>query len=317
MQTKLVKIPPKSLGLGMYQHDLTETILDEKLNLTSVDAVAEVGVDINTCSAAILEKVPSLTAKMCSKIIQARPIRTRHDLLKIAGLGEKTFINCAGFVRVENGNEPLDNTMVHPESYGVARWLLKQLKWTLTDPDLDFDVKKDEWQAIAEKASEKFEVPTERALAVISHLYTSICNPDPRVNKISVSSATPASGPGCISDCSSLPSNLSTVESIRESILPLRNIIATVRNIVDFGAFVDIGLENDALVHRSKMGGTSLEFLLNGQEIGVDILGVDGSGKISVGLAGLNLPADTRDSKRKVKLDSKKKLASKRQRIAK
>jgi uncharacterized protein len=105
----------------MYQHDLTESILDEKLNITSVDAVAEVGVDVNTGSRAILTKVPSLTSKLCDKIIKARPIKTRHDLLKVSGLGDKTFVNCAGFVRVVGGTEPLDNTMVHPESYELAR----------------------------------------------------------------------------------------------------------------------------------------------------------------------------------------------------
>ena len=301
----------------MYQHDLTETILDEKLNLTSVDAVAEVGVDVNTGSAAILEKVPSLTAKLCSKIILARPIRSRHELLKISGLGEKTFVNCAGFVRVANGNEPLDDTMVHPESYGLARWLLNRLKWTLTDPASEFESKSDEWQAVAEKASEKFDVPAERALTVISHLYTSIHNPDPRLSNISESSTTSTSGPSCTAGCSSLPSNVMSIESLRESTLPLRNIIATIRNIVDFGAFVDIGLENDGLIHRSKMGGTSLESLLVGQEIGIDILGIDGSGKISVGLAGLNLPADTRDSKRKAASDDKMKPFVKRQRKTK
>ena len=107
-----MKIPPKSLGLGMYQHDLTEAVLDGKLNLTSIDAVGEVGVDVNSASRAILQKVPSLTPKLVSRIMQARPIRTRHDLLKVSGLGEKTFIHCAGFVRVCKSQGYVDYTFI-------------------------------------------------------------------------------------------------------------------------------------------------------------------------------------------------------------
>jgi uncharacterized protein len=293
----------------MYQHDLTEAILDAKLNLTSVDAVAEVGVDVNTGSAAILEKVPALTTRLCNKIIQARPLRSRNELLKISGLGQKTFVNCAGFVRVTGGHEPLDNTMVHPESYGLARWLLKQLKWSLSDTaPVDIHTQQEEWKVIAGKASEKFGVPTNRAMTVINHLFTSITNPDPRLVKTKDSyAAIPISE--SISGCSPLPSESSTIESLRKSALPLRNILATVRNIVDFGVFVDIGLENDGLLHRSKMGNLSLDSLLVGQEIGVDILGVGESGKISVGLAGLDLPADTKRSN-----PDTRKPAAKRQR---
>lgn len=300
----------------MYQHDLTETVLDEKLSLTSTDAVAEIGVEVNTCSAPILEKVPSLTAKLCNKIIEARPIRSRQELLKVSGLGEKTFVNCAGFIRVADGDEPLDNTMVHPESYELARWLLKKLKWTLngaTSGDIPQD--HDEWKAIAEKAAEKFDVPAERASTVINHLYTSITSPDPRTRK-NPKSDTTSSKIGSIDGCSSLPANASGIEALRDSALPLRNILATIRNVVDFGAFVDIGLENDGLLHISKLGDVSLKSLLVGQEIGVDILGVSAGGKISVGLAGLNLAADDQDSKRKYKSDEKK-SAAKRQRKTK
>lgn len=302
----------------MYQHDLTESILDEKLRLTCIDAVAEVGVDVNTGSQEILEKVPSLTAKLCNKIIDARPIRSRHQLLKVSGLGDKTFVNCAGFVRVAGGNEPLDNTMVHPESYGLARWLLKKLEWTLTDANSNGIIQQhqDKWEAIAGKASDKFDVPSERALAVISHLYTSITSLDPRLRSTLESKAAPSSI-GSTAGCSSLPMNASTIEALRETKLPLRGIVATIRNVVDFGAFVDIGLEADGLIHISKMGDVALNSLLVGQEVGVDILGVSETGKISVGLAGLNLAADNRDSKRKTKSFDVKKPAAKRQRKAK
>ena len=122
---------------------------------------------------------------------------------------------------------------------------------------------------------------------------------------------------GSTSGCIALPPHASTIDKLRKSELPMRNIIATVRNVVDFGAFVDIGLENDGLLHRSKMGNVQLNSLLVGQEIGIDILGVAAnSNKISVGLCGLGLPAVSRDSSNsnKRKSDAAKKPPGKKQR---
>jgi len=168
---ELVKIPPKSLGLGMYQHDLSEKVLDDKLSLTSIDAVAEVGVDVNSCSVTILGKVPSLTPKLCSKIMQSRPLKSRNDLLKISGFGPKTFQNCAAFVRVSGGNESLDATLVHPESYDLARWLLKKLHWKLSESSsiesISEEQRKEEWEVVAEKASGTFQVTPTRVMTVI------------------------------------------------------------------------------------------------------------------------------------------------------
>jgi len=107
---ELVKVPPRSLGLGMYQHDLSEKDLDERLHLTCVDAVAAVGVDVNSCSLEILQKVPGLN-KLAPKIIDARPIKCRDDLMKITGIGPTTFENCAAFVRCK-GKDDLDSTLV-------------------------------------------------------------------------------------------------------------------------------------------------------------------------------------------------------------
>lgn len=301
----------------MYQHDLTEAVLDKMLNITSIDAVAEVGVDINTGSPEILRKVPSLTAKLCSKIIMARPLKSRNDLLKVSGLGQKTFQNCAGFVRVNGGIEPLDGTLVHPESYELARWLLKKLNWSLHDKasaETAVGPQHEKWKDVAKKASVKFNVAEERVLIVINHLYFSITNPDPRLRRDNEEPDTTIKKVGSISGCSLLPPNASTIELLKECALPLRNIIATVRNIVDFGAFVDLGLENNALLHKSMMGDASLESLLVGQEIGVDILCISGSDKvkISVGVAGLNFPA-VQEPKRKQEHELKK-PAQKKQR---
>jgi uncharacterized protein len=283
----------------MYQHDLSEKVLDEKLDKTSIDAVAEVGVDANTCSVAILCKAPSLTSKLCAKIVKARPLKTRNDLLKISGLGPITFRNCAAFVRVSGGSEPLDATLVHPESYDLARWLLTELRWKLADASSILrDERREDWKAIATKASGIFQVPEDRVLTVIDHLYFSIECPDPRLREETkaIKATTTA-----LAGCSSLPSHVSTIEELRKQKLPLRNIVGTIRNVVDFGCFVDIGLENDGLLHRSKTGGTPLGSFLVGQDIGVDILGIAEKNKISCGLSGLDLEADKQKSKRPLK----------------
>ena len=285
----------------MYQHDLSEKILDEKLSLTSIDAVAEVGVELNTCSGEILAKVPSLTSKLCEKIIQARPLKSRSDLLKISGLGKQTYKNCAAFVRVSSGSggsEALDATLVHPESYDLARWLLKELQWNLSDASSIKSPNKQQkevWSVIANKASNTFDVTPDRCLTVIDHLFFSITSPDPRLRESAEQKTVPL---GSATGCSSLPHDASTIDKLRENQLPLRNILATVRNVVDFGAFVDFGLEQNGLLHRSKMGNIQNTSLMVGQEIGIDILGVAGN-KISVGLAGLELPADNRDNNKK------------------
>lgn len=313
---ELVKIPPRSLGLGMYQHDLPEKVLDEKLNSTCIDAVAAVGVDINSCSIEILEKVPSLTTSLCEKITKSRPLTGRNDLLKVAGLGSKTFENCAAFIRVTGGNEPLDATLVHPESYDLARWLLKKLKWKLDDPAsagklLEKDERREEWGYLAKAAASQFQYPEDRIYTVIEHLLFSITSPDPRLRGDTQSSKK--TEVGSPTGCSSLPPNLSTTDTLKQA-LPVRRITATVRNVVDFGAFVDFGGANDGLLHRSKFGPVSLDSLLVGQEIGVDILGVSNAGRISLGLSGLNLSVENMDAEQTRRPPAQKQSASKRQR---
>jgi uncharacterized protein len=289
---ELVKIPPRSLGLGMYQHDLTKKDLDEKLHITSVGAVAEVGVEANSCSAEILEKVPGLTKVLCGRILAARPLRKRHDLLDIAGLGPKTFENCAAFIRVD-GKDELDATLVHPESYDLARWLLKKFKWDLKDPSSLVnlparDDRSSEWKDVIQAAAKRFDFSEERVKTVIDHLINSITSPDPRLRDMKEENINRG---GSIADYSALPSKLSSQSELRKA-CPVRGIVATVRNVVDFGAFVDFGGENDGLLHRSKLGTIPLGSLMVGQEIGIDILGVSSGNKVSVSVAGLSLPRD-------------------------
>jgi len=291
-----------------------------------VQAVAEVGVDGNACSQEILERIPGLTKTLCERIIQARPLRTRQDLLKITGLGAKTFENCAAFIRIEDGEEALDSTLVHPESYELAKYLLKQLKWNLKDKSsirrVDIPKSKEAriklWGSIMEKAAAKYNVTMERVSSVMDHLVVSITNPDPRLSgKFSIIGSTPtaaaSSSPsgkvsdiGSIDGCSLLPSHMSTSLDALRKACPLRGIVATVRNVVDFGAFVDIGSENDGLLHRSNLGRVPLSSLLVGQEIGVDVLKVSDNGRIAIGLAGLDLKLDP-DFSEKAKTKTKAK----------
>ena len=326
---ELIKIPPHSLGLGMYQHDLSEKELDETLHRTSVDAVAMVGVDINICGLEILRKVPGLDRKgLAERIITSRPFLKRLDLLDVKGLGPKTYENCIGFCRVspysastvsdsdEGDWEPLDATMVHPESYELARWLLKQLSWKLNNNNnlnngnndnnggktshMTVTVGTEKQQHIILKGSVKFSVDRDHVSTVLKNLVDSIANVDPRLKEepskslddlLSSSSSSPLAASN-IDQCVLLPPELAEIPKLASAI-PVRGIIGTIRNIADFGAFVDFGGCNDGLLHTSKLRPSlQLSSLLIGQQLGVDILGVTVDGKISLGMSELNLNAD-------------------------
>ena len=319
---ELVKIPPRSLGLGMYQHDFPAALLDRKLHVTSVDCVAEVGVDANAGSLEILEKVPSVTSALAKRIVAARPLQSRQDLLQISGLGPRTFENCAAFLRVQGQNE-LDQTLVHPESYLLAEYLLKKQKWKLNDPDSVGNLpttaqqRKEEWNKVIVKAAKRFEVTEDRVLSVLDHLVRSITSPDPRLvdenGAASFTSSNTNGKIGSVKGCAPLEPSLHSMDELRK-VCPVRSIVGVVRNVVDFGAFVDIGAEGDGLIHRSKLGPVALESLLVGQEVGVDVLGVaPGSNRVSLSLTGLNLPAiifENNNEPRKLPAKGSRKRAS-------
>jgi uncharacterized protein len=292
---ELIKVPPRSLGLGMYQHDLSEKELDDKLHLTSVDAVATVGVDVNTCSLEILQKVPGLT-KMATKIVKARPLSQRKDLLDVSGLGPKTFESCAGFCRIAGSKEALDATLVHPESYDLARWLLKTFGWEVSETPKDIPPQKERatrWESTLKKASKKFGVSEERVLAVIENLIDSLTQMDPRLREPTTGGdAHAVSKAGSVDGCVLLVPELDDLTAL-EKVTPVRGIIGTIRNIADFGAFVDFGGQSDGLLHTSKLGPVKLQSFLIGQPLGVDILDVN-NGKVSLGLTGLNLEPSPR-----------------------
>lgn len=277
------------------QHDLSEKELDEKLHLTSVVAVATVGVDLNSGSLEILTKLPGLTNKVAGKILKARPFDSRNDLLGVSGLGPKTFENCAAFCRVEHGSEALDATLVHPESYDIARWLLKRFRWNLSETPSDLPPR-NEWQriwsSVLEEASGKFGVSQGRVLSVIENLVDSITGIDPRLRN--AVDSKPVSSAGSLDGCALLSPELSSSASALQEACPVRGIIGTIRNIADFGAFIDFGGKvGDGLLHTSGLGPVKLHSLLIGQQIGVDILSVDND-RVSLGLAGLGLTAESK-----------------------
>lgn len=296
---ELVKVPPRSLGLGMYQHDLSAKELDQQLHVVGVDAVATVGVDVNTCSLEILQKVPGITNALAVKILQARPLLRRNELLRIAGLGPKTFENCAAFCRVMQGEEPLDATLIHPESYDLARWLLRELSWELEPasalhPSIpDRELWPDQWKDLLQRGSQQFDVSTDRVLAVLGNLVDSIQNVDPRLDRSSNSSQEMESNSiGSPDHCVDLSPELSESDAALSQQVPVRKIIGTVRNIVDFGAFVDFGGHSDGLLHVSNLGPIALDSLLIGQQVGVDVISVK-DGRISLALTGLEVTSSS------------------------
>jgi protein Tex len=296
---ELVKIPPKSLGLGMYQHDHSEKALEERLDAASIDAVAEVGVDGNSCSLEILEKVPGLSHRLAERIVQKRPLRQRDDLLAVSGIGPAVFQSCAAFIRVNGGSEPLDGTLCHPESYDVAKWALKTLKWKLSDPlsvaavPSDAAKRRVEWKNILVAAAAKFHIPEERVYSILVQLVHSIEKKDPRLvpHESRSSSSTTTESAAMLDQLeeeqgSPLPPHLSSLDKLKKA-CPVRSIKGTIRNVVDFGAFIDIGAESDGLLHCSKLGpALKLSSFQIGQSLIVDVLSVENQ-RISLAIPGV------------------------------
>ncbi|NLS17893.1 RNA-binding transcriptional accessory protein [Rhizobium sp. P40RR-XXII] len=228
---ELVKIEPKSIGVGQYQHDVDQQKLSRSLDAVVEDAVNAVGVDLNTASAPLLSRVSGLGPSIADAIVKHRdgegPFETRRDLLKVARLGQRTFEQCAGFLRIPNGKEPLDASSVHPEAYGVAKKIVaacgRDLRTLMGDMAMLKAV--DPRQFI----DDKFGLPTVRD--IISELEKPGRDPRP-----SFKTATFAEGVNEIGD-----------------LKPGMLLEGTVTNVAAFGAFVDIGVHQDGLVHVSQL----------------------------------------------------------------
>ena len=253
---ELVKIDPQSIGVGMYQHDVNANRLAEALDGVVEDVVHGVGVDLNTASVALLGRIAGIGPKLAEAITAHRAERgafvAREALKGVRGLGEKTFEQCAGFLRVREGEEPLDDSGVHPESYALARALRGELKRHGAS-ELAQRVGRGELDALA--ARHGVGRPTlEDVLAELKR---------------------PGRDPREELDAPDLRSALLTLDDIEAGM----RLAGTVRNVVDFGAFVDIGVKHDGLVHISRMSERRLssphEAVSLGQRVEVTVLEID------------------------------------------
>lgn len=258
---ELIKIDPQAIGVGLYQHDMDQKALGTALAGVVEDAVNHVGVDLNTASAELLAHVAGLNRRVARAILARRQaagvFRSRRELLAIKGLGERTFVQCAGFLRIADGADPLDNTAIHPESYQATRRLLDRLKLDPTDKAMG--------QALAGKRP-SLDVP---ALALELGLGI------PTLEDILDQLEKPGRDPR---DELPLPHLRQDVLSL-DDLEPGMRLTGTVRNVVDFGAFVDIGVKQDGLVHVSELAErfvrNPLEVVAVGDVIEVVVLDID------------------------------------------
>lgn len=234
---ELVKIDPKSIGVGQYQHDLNQKKLEGVLDGVVEDSVNSVGVDLNTASYSLLEHIAGISKTIAKNIVAYREengdFTSRAQIKKVKRLGPQAFTQCAGFMRIEGAKNPLDNTGVHPESYDICKNMLDMLGYSLSDvenkniSDIDSKV-----EAIGIKElSSKLQVGE----VTLKDIIAEIKKPgrDPREEGIKPI----------------LRTDVLKIEDITEGMI----LKGTVRNVVDFGAFVDIGIKNDGLVHKSEM----------------------------------------------------------------
>ena len=232
---ELVKIDPKSIGVGQYQHDMNQKKLSESLDHVVEKSVNEVGVDVNTASVSLMEHVSGISKSIAKNIVSYREengrFSSRKELLKVKKLGPKAYEQCAGFMKVSDSENPLDNTTVHPESYAATEKLLKTLGYSIHDvgsirePDLDLS------DAQYEELSNQLEIGEITLRDIVKELKKP--GRDPREEM-----------PQPI-----LRKDVLTMEDLEEGMV----ISGTVRNVVDFGAFVDIGVHQDGLVHISQL----------------------------------------------------------------
>lgn len=260
---ELVKIDPKSIGVGQYQHDLNQKKLEGVLDGVVEDSVNSVGVDLNTASYSLLEHIAGISKTIAKNIVAYREengdFTSRAQIKKVKRLGPQAFTQCAGFMRIEGAKNPLDNTGVHPESYDICKNMLDILGYSLSDVEnkniTDIDSKV---EAIGMKElSNKLQVGE----VTLKDIIAEIKKPgrDPREEGIKPI----------------LRTDVLKIEDIKEGMI----LKGTIRNVVDFGAFVDIGIKNDGLVHKSEMSKgyvkDPMTIVTVGDIVDVKVIGVD------------------------------------------
>lgn len=270
---ELVKIDPKSIGVGMYQHDLNQKNLEESLGDVIESVVNNVGVNVNTASWALLSYVSGIKKNIAKNIVDYRQengnFKKRSDLKKVKGLGDKAYTLCAGFIVVPEGDNPLDNTIIHPESYEIAKTLLKEVGLDLKDLENRDKVSK----ALEGFNVEEFADKNSYGKETTKDVYEALCK-DRRDPRDSIPQPL-------------LKSDILKIEDLKEGM----ELEGTVRNVTNFGAFIDIGLKNDALLHISEFP-TRINDLLGvlavGDIIKVKVKGVElERGRVSLTKKGL------------------------------
>ena len=260
---ELVKIEPKAVGVGQYQHDVTPKKLDEALHAVVEDCVNGVGVELNTASSALLQYVAGLSRATADGIVKMRneqgKLTSRKQLLKVPRLGPKAYEQCAGFIRIADGDDPLDNTPVHPESYQAAEALLGRLGYHKRDLRTEKLAQiRDALQQVSVKdMAKELEIG------------------EPTLKDIVAALQKPGRDPREELDPPLLRSDVLSMEDLK----PGMELKGTVRNVVDFGAFVDIGVKQDGLIHISQFGAKfikhPMEVVAVGDIITVRVLDVD------------------------------------------
>jgi uncharacterized protein len=275
---ELVKIDPKSIGVGQYQHDVSQKRLEERLTFVVESAVNTVGVDLNTASVSLLSYVAGLTKAVAREIVAWREregkFTRREQLLQVPRLGPKTFEQAAGFLRIPDGEMPLDNTPIHPESTQVAVKLLEQLGFS---PEV---LRDKEGRRMLRQKLEEMDVP-----AKAKELGVGV----PTLRDIVSALKQPGRDPR-----EELPPPLFRTDVMRmEELKPGMILQGTVRNVVDFGAFVDIGLEQDGLIHISELADHyvrhPLDVVVIGDIVRVRVIQVDlKRGRVSLSMKGIH-----------------------------
>ena len=258
---ELVKIDPKSIGVGQYQHDMNQKKLSETLGGVVEDCVNKVGVDLNTASASLLEYISGISKVIAKNIVAYREengrFLTRAQLLKVAKLGPKAYEQCAGFMRIADGKNPLDGTSVHPESYDATKKLLEKLGYTMED------VKNRNVEGISKKIADYDALAEELGIGALT------------LEDIVRELEKPARDPREDMPKPILRSDVLEIKDLKPGMI----LKGTVRNVIDFGAFVDIGVHQDGLVHLSEICDRFIKHPLEAVSVGdivdVQVLSVD------------------------------------------
>lgn len=274
---ELVKIDPKSIGVGQYQHDVNQKRLDESLTGVVENVVNNVGVDINTATPSLLSYVSGVNKQVATNIVKYREengkFNSRKEFLKVPKLGKAAFVQCAGFLKVPESKDILDNTMVHPESYEKAEELISSLGFNiknLTTKNMGEVISKLDNVNI-DNISKTLNIGSLTMQDIVTELKKPGRDPRDEMPKIVVKS------------------DVLSIDDITEGMI----LTGTVRNVVDFGAFVDVGIKNDGLVHISEISDkyvrNPMEEVAVGDIVKVKVIGIDkAKGKVSLSMKGVD-----------------------------